>query len=193
MKLRSAAALVCTGAGAVLLGACGPSVDLSVQAPATFPEEPGGFESATIERIVDGDTLVVRITGRTEGAGLGAALVGRTYRVRLIGIDTPESVDPRQPVQCFGREAAAATEALVDGRPVRLVKDVEETDGYDRLLRYVYIESEMVNARLVVNGYAHAYTYPPNIRHSKLFVHLEREARQSDRGLWSPETCNGAD
>ena len=82
--------------------------------------------------------------------------------------------------------------ALVEGRTVRLVKDVEEEDRYDRLLRYVYMESEMVNARLVANGYAHAYTYPPNVRHSDLFVRLERAARASDRGLWSPDACDGA-
>lgn len=186
------------GAGAFVMAvslmiACGPSVDLTVQAPATFPEEPGGFESATIDRVVDGDTLVVRITGRTDGPGAGEAAVGRTYRVRLIGIDTPESVDPRRPVECFGREAGSALSALVGDRTVRLVKDVEETDRYDRLLRYVYMDAEMVNARLVANGYAHAYTFPPNIRHSKLFVQLQREAREGDRGLWSPKTCGSGD
>jgi micrococcal nuclease len=175
---------------AAALSACGPSVDLTVQAPATFPEEPGGYEAATIERVVDGDTLVVRITGRTDGPGLGDSVVGRSYRVRLIGIDTPESVDPRRPVECFGHEAGAAMSALVKDRSVRLVKDVEETDRYDRLLRYVYMEAEMANARLVTNGYAHAYTFPPNVRHSDLFVRLEREARENDRGLWAPDTCN---
>ncbi|MCA1675420.1 MAG: thermonuclease family protein, partial [Actinobacteria bacterium] len=60
---------------------------------------------------------------------------------------------------------------------------------YDRLLRYVYLADEMANARLVVNGYASSYTYPPNIRHSELFVQLEREARDNGRGLWSPDTC----
>jgi micrococcal nuclease len=177
---------------AALLSTCGPSVDLTVQAPATFSDEPGGHESATIERVVDGDTLVVRITGRTDGPGAGEAAVGRSYRVRLIGIDTPESVDPRKPVECFGREAGVAMNALVEDRTVRLVKDVEEMDGYERLLRYVYMESEMVNARLVTNGYAHAYTFPPNIRHSSLFVQLEREARNEDRGLWSDDTCAGS-
>src|SRR5918994_3963027 len=130
--------------GALMLGgsaltACGPSVDLTVQAPATFSQEPGGYESATIERVVDGDTLVVRITGRTDGPGAGEAVVGRSYRVRLIGIDTPESVDPRRPVECFGREAGSALSALVGDRTVRLVKDMEETDRYDRLLRYAYM------------------------------------------------------
>jgi micrococcal nuclease len=117
--------------------------------------------------------------------------VGETLTVRLLGIDTPESVSPREPVECFGREAAAATAALLEGATVKLVKDVEERDGFDRLLRYVYLGAELANARLVANGYAHAYTYPPNIRHASLLVALEREAREANRGLWSPYGCNG--
>jgi micrococcal nuclease len=111
--------------------------------------------------------------------------------VRLMGIDAPESVHPRTPVECFGREASAAAKALLEGDTVRLVKDVEETDRYDRLLRYVYLGAEMANARLVLNGYALSYTYPPNVRHTDLFVRLQREARENDRGLWSPDTCEG--
>jgi micrococcal nuclease len=173
-------------------GACGGApVDLLVQGPATFNREPGGYETATVTRVVDGDTIVVRLTGRVDGPGAGAAGIGQEHRVRLIGIDTPESVKPNSPVECFGREASAAAKALLEGETVRLVKDVEETDRFDRLLRYVYFGDEMANARLVANGYAHAYTYPPNVRHADLFVQLEREAREGDRGLWSPDTCNG--
>ncbi len=140
--------------------------------------------------MVDGDTLVVEVTSRVEGPGAGEAGRGEA-RVRLIGIDTPESVDPRRPVQCFGKEASAAMKALVEGAEVRMVKDVEEADRFDRLLRYVYLGDEMINARMVSNGYASAFTYPPNVRHADLFVELEREARDNDRGLWSPDTCNG--
>ena len=176
----------------VLTTACaGHQVMLSEQAPATFEQEPRGFESGVVTRVVDGDTIEVEITGRRGGPGAGEAAVGREYTVRLIGIDTPESVDPRRPVECFGREASAATEALLAGEEVRLVKDVSETDRFDRLVRYVYLGEEMANARLVVNGYANAYTYPPDVRHSSLFVALEREARDDDRGLWSPDTCSG--
>lgn len=179
---------------ALLLSACSAhQVVLTQQAPATFAEEPGGHEEATVVRVVDGDTIVVRIDERIDGAGAGLAEPGQEHPVRLIGIDTPESVRPGTPVECFGREASSAAKALLEGAAVRLVKDVEEADRYDRLLRYVYIGEEMANARLVVNGYASAYTYPPNIRHSRLFVQLEREARESDRGLWSADTCNGQD
>lgn len=186
MKIRSFLLL------AMLLSACGGhDVVLTTQAPATLEQESGGYEEAVVTNVVDGDTVDVEITGRSEGPGAGEAEVGSEYRVRLIGIDTPESVKPNSPVECFGEEASAATAALIDGADVKLVKDVEETDQYDRLLRYIYIGSEMANARLIANGYATAYTYPPNIRHSDLFVELEREAREGDRGLWAPDTCDG--
>ena len=171
--------------------ACAHQVDLTHQAPATLAEEPPGFEDATVVRVVDGDTIVVEVTGRTDGPGAGAAPEGEEHRVRLIGIDTPESVKPGSPVECFGREASEAAKALLEGQDVQLVKDVEERDAYDRLLRYVYIGSEMANARLVANGYASAYTYPPNVRHADLFVDLEGEARDRGLGLWSSDTCDG--
>jgi micrococcal nuclease len=167
-------------------------VVLNRQAPATLLREPPGHELGEVTRVVDGDTIEVRITGRVDGPGAGAARIGRSYDVRLIGIDTPESVKPNSPVECFGREASAAAKALLEGSAVKLVKDVEETDRYNRLLRYVYLGHELANARLVVNGYAAAYTYPPNVRHSELFVVLQGEASQEQRGLWSPETCDGA-
>lgn len=178
---------------ALLLCACaGHQVNLTAQAPATWGVEPGGYEAGTVTRVVDGDTVEVEVTERVEGPGLGDTVAGETYDVRLIGIDTPESVKPGSPVECFGKEASAALDALIGDAQVRMVKDVENTDQYDRLLRYVYLGEEMANARLVVNGYASAYTYPPNVRHSDLFVQLAREAREGDKGLWSSQTCNGA-
>ncbi len=172
-----------------LAGCGGHRVLLKRQAPATLSEEPGGYEAAVVERVIDGDTVEVRITDRIDGLGAGRAMPGRTYSVRLIGIDTPESVRPGSPVECFGKEASAATTGLLEGRRVRLVKDVEETDAYGRLLRYVYLGSEMANARLVINGYAHAYTYPPDVRHSALFVSLQRRARAGGYGLWAEGAC----
>ena len=183
--------LVCAALLLLSANCARPPVLLDHQAPATFGQEPGGYEDADVVRVVDGDTAIVRITGRVEGPGAGAAVVGREYSVRFLGIDTPESVKPNSPVECFGKEASAATTALLHGAHVRLVKDVEETDQYDRLLRYVYLGDEMANARLVVNGYAQVYTYPPNVRHADLFVALEGDARDHNRGSWSPETCGG--
>ena len=176
---------------ALATGCAHPPILLDRQAPATFAQEPGGYEEADVVRVVDGDTVIARVTGRVEGPGAGDAVAGAEYSVRFLGIDTPESVKPDSPVECFGKEASAATAALLDGAHVRLVKDVEETDQYDRLLRYVYVGDEMANGRLVVNGYAQVFTYPPNVRHADLFVALERDARDHDRGLWAPQSCNG--
>ncbi|MFN2587794.1 MAG: thermonuclease family protein [Actinomycetota bacterium] len=75
---------------------------------------------------------------------------------------------------------------------MRLVRDVEEQDSFGRLLRYVYLEEELANARLVANGYALAYEYPPNTRWSEVFVQLQRGAREADRGLWSSDSCSGS-
>lgn len=188
MRSSLAAALA---ALAALTSCATHQVMLDHQAPPTRPSEPPGFETATVTRVIDGDTVEVMIESVSPGPGAGATIVGESYNVRLTGIDTPESVKPGTPVECFAREASAATKALLEGAEVVLVKDVEDADRYDRLLRYIYMGDEMANARLVTNGYAFAYTYPPNIRHSELFVQLQREARERNRGLWSPETCNG--
>ncbi|HWC14051.1 MAG TPA: thermonuclease family protein [Actinomycetota bacterium] len=182
------------GAALLLLVACDPhQVVLDVQAPATRAQEPPGLERATVRRVIDGDTIEVVIEEIDPGPGAGETERGQTYKLRLIGIDTPESVKPRSPVECFAREASAATKALLQGAEVVLVKDVENVDRYDRLLRYVYVADEMANARLVANGYAHAYTYPPNTRHSLVLQNLQREAREAKRGLWFPETCRAKD
>jgi micrococcal nuclease len=131
------------------------------------------FGSARVVRVVDGDTIRVSIGGRTE-------------RVRYIGVDTPESVKPGTPVQCYAKRAAAANEALVAGRTVRLVGDVEHRDRYGRLLAYVYREPDgaFVNARLVRDGYARTLTIPPNVAHAGEFARLARAAREGERGLW---------
>ncbi|MDQ4095832.1 MAG: thermonuclease family protein, partial [Actinomycetota bacterium] len=148
-----------------------------------------GYEEATVLDVIDGDTLRVRVDAVVPGPGAGHATPGEAFDVRLLGIDTPETVKPGEEVECFGREASAAARALLEGREVRLVDDVEDVDGFGRLLRYVYIADEMANARLVVNGYASVYTYPPNVRHADLFVILQRQARADERGLWSDEAC----
>ena len=158
--------------------ACAAPVNLTVQAPPTLADEPVEGEPALVTRVVDGDTIEVSLGGAIED-------------IRLLGIDTPESVKPNSPIECFGREASAAAEAFLSNAEVTLVRDVEDRDRYGRLLRYVYVGEEMANARLVVNGYATAYTYPPNVRHAELFVQLQREASEAERGLWSPQTCDG--
>lgn len=145
-------------------------------APGPSNSVPGARgEIATVVRVVDGDTIRVRV-GTTQES------------VRLIGIDTPETVDPRKAVQCFGREASDRTKALLPvGTTVRLVADVEGRDRYKRMLRYVYRDADglFVNEALVRDGYARVYTYPPNVAHANDFVAAERDARANQRGLWS--------
>ena len=124
--------------------------------------------------MVDGDTIRVMQDGREEA-------------VRYIGVDTPESVKPGSPVECFGKAAGRANERLVEGERVRLVADVEPRDRYGRLLAYVHRARDglFVNAELVRRGYATVATYPPNVAHAGEFRRLANGARMSGRGLWS--------
>jgi micrococcal nuclease len=126
-----------------------------------------------VGRVVDGDTIRVHI--------------GTEETVRLIGIDTPESVDPRSPVECFGQEASAHLKELLPvGTRVRLVRDVEARDRFDRLLAYVYrVEDDLfVNRQMALDGYADLLTFPPNVAHVEDFTTAVREAREAGRGLW---------
>jgi len=126
-------------------------------------------------RVVDGDTVVAAIGGVEE-------------RIRLIGINTPESVDPNRPVQCFGPEASHRTKQLLPpGTPVRLVRDAEARDKYDRLLAYVYRSGDdlFVNLDLVAEGLAISYPFPPNTAHRSEFAAAERAARNSNSGMWA--------
>lgn len=126
---------------------------------------------AEIVRVVDGDTVEARIGEEVED-------------VRLIGIDTPESVKPGAPVECFGPQAARFTKDLLEGEWVRLVFGVERRDPYDRLLAYAYLGPRFVNATLVRRGLAHTLTIPPNDRYAPLFERLELAAGRAGRGLW---------
>ncbi|MCD6094576.1 thermonuclease family protein [bacterium] len=105
--------------------------------------------------------------------------------VRYIGIDAPETFHPSKPVQCFGREASNKNKELVEGKLVRLEKDITNRDKYGRLLRYVWVGDLFVNDYLVRQGYAYVYTYPPDVKYSKQFVQAQREARENNRGLWA--------
>jgi micrococcal nuclease len=138
-------------------------------------DDPGPASASVgrVVRVVDGDTIRVSIGGREE-------------RVRYIGIDTPESVKPGTPVQCFAKKASAENARLVAGKRVRLERDVEERDRYGRLLAYVYPAAggPMVNETLVRKGYARPLTIPPDVRHAERFRRLADEARRAGRGLW---------
>ena len=134
-----------------------------------------------------GDPSIGKVTKVTDGDTIHVAIGGGDETVRLIGIDTPETVDPRQPVGCFGKEASNRTKELLPvGTKVRLVRDVEARDRYDRLLAYVYrVQDDLfVNLSLAEDGYADLLTYPPNIAHVEDFTTAVREAREAGRGLW---------
>jgi micrococcal nuclease len=135
------------------------------------PADGGGTGLAKVTRVVDGDTLEVRLDGRSE-------------KVRLIGVDTPESVRPGTPVECYAKAASAETRRLVGGRRVTLRFDVERRDRYGRLLAYVYRDGLFVNAALVQRGYARTLTIPPNVEHAGELARLARTARHEGRGLW---------
>ncbi|MEZ5169262.1 MAG: thermonuclease family protein [Acidimicrobiia bacterium] len=169
---RSISVVAAALAALVLAAACGTGDDDNTPVAGSVGSDglPAG-DDAVIERVVDGDTLVV---------------AGGT-RIRLIGIDTPETVHPSKPVECFGREASAVTEQLLaPGTEVRLVYDVERTDRYDRTLAYVYRLDDglFVNAELLEQGYAQISTFPPNVAHVDEFRDLQTEAREEQRGLW---------
>lgn len=131
--------------------------------------------NAVVELVVDGDTVDVTVGGDGE-------------RVRLIGIDTPETKRPDTPVECFGPEATAFTQSLLPpDTPVRLERDVVGRDDYGRILAYVYRVSDgiLVNYEIIRQGYARPLTIPPNAAHADLFVEAARQAERDDVGLWS--------
>jgi micrococcal nuclease len=128
--------------------------------------------TASVVDVVDGDTIEVALDGRVED-------------VRYIGIDTPESVAPGQPVECFGHRASERNARLVGGERVRLAFDAERRDRYGRLLAYVYLGERFVNGELVEGGYARTLEIEPNTSKAPLLDRLEAEAGRDGRGLWA--------
>lgn len=132
-----------------------------------------------VEKFEDGDTITINMDGTSE-------------RIRMIGVDTPETQDPRKPVQCFGKAASAFTRQLIGDQRVRLVADSQSDnrDRYNRLLRYVYLpDGKLVQAEIIKQGYGFAYTSFP-FEKSVEFKAYETEARQQNKGLWN--TCDPA-
>ncbi len=145
-------------------------------APAFAPDGP--TVEARVDRVVDGDTIIV-------------ILAGQRQRLRYIGIDSPESVKPDTPVERMGREATAANQALVEGRTVVLETDVSDTDRFGRLLRDVWVERDgvlvLVNLEMVRMGFAHVTTFPPDVKYADRLLAALDEARASGVGLWGPD------
>jgi micrococcal nuclease len=174
------AAALAAGAGGGVFATGGSQEAQRVPGTGVAEHGPGaaaaGSRIARVVRVVDGDTILVRLAGRRE-------------RLRYIGIDAPESVKPGAPVECFGPQASAFNRRLLEGEQVRLERDVSARDRYDRLLAYVYRVRDglFVNAELVRRGFARARAYPPDTRHVARLAALERSARKEGRGLW--RTC----
>ena len=145
----------------------GPGTD-----PGAGGDPAGESVEGEVERVVDGDTIEVGLDGGTED-------------VRYIGIDTPETVKPDTPVQCFGPQASERNHELVEGERVRLVFDRERRDVYGRLLAYVYVGDDFINADLIEGGYARTLEIEPNTSQAPRLGRLEDEAAAAGRGLWS--------
>mgnify|MGYP000892792595 CR=1 FL=1 len=128
--------------------------------------------AARVVRVIDGDTVEVEIDGKRE-------------TVRMIGVDTPETVHPEKEVEYYGKEASNFTKSKLEGKDVQLELDVQERDRYGRLLAYIWVGGELFNETLVKEGYAKVSTYPPNVKYVDRFTAAEREAREAGRGLWA--------
>jgi micrococcal nuclease len=138
-------------------------------------DAPGASQhlSGRVVRAVDGDTLEVALDG------------GPTETVRLIGVDTPETVKPDTPVQCFGPRASAFEHEHVEGHRVRLVTGVEPRDYYGRLLAYVWLDDRFLEAELLSRGLARVLTFHPNDRFAHRFEGIAQKAAKAGKGLWN--------
>lgn len=126
-----------------------------------------------VTRVVDGDTIKINLAGKTE-------------TVRLLGIDTPETVDPRKPVQCYGKEASDHLNTLLSGKSVQLETDDSQgkRDKYDRLLAYIWLGGKLINQQMVSDGFAFEYTYNLPYKYQQQFNEAQNSARSQNLGLW---------
>ncbi len=163
---KGAALAAALAALALTLSACASAKEDAVAERACYP----------VSRVVDGDTFRIDVGG------------GRDDIVRMIGVDTPETVKPNAPVESYGQEASEFTKRLLTGKTACIERDVGERDRFDRLLAYVYLEDgTFVNEKLLEEGLATVLTIPPNTRYEGELAAAEREARKAGRGLWAEE------
>lgn len=138
-----------------------------------------GEAQVQVDRIIDGDTIDVLVNGEEK-------------RIRLIGLNTPETKDPRKPVECFGKEASLYITQLLEGKTVRLEADdsQDQQDRYGRLLRYVFVGEMNVNLEMIRQGYGYEYTYERPYRYQAEFKAAQQEALDQKRGLWGIDGCS---
>ena len=145
-----------------------------------YPTMPQGIRGPfTVTKVVDGDTIHVDANGQR-------------LKIRMIGLDTPETVDPRKPVQCFALEASAQAKTALSSQSVYLETDPSQdsVDRYGRTLAYIWTASgRLVNLDMIAEGFAHEYTYDLPYRYQQILRTAEDDARTHERGLWSPSTC----
>ncbi len=138
----------------------------------TVSSEKNNHISAQVLRVIDGDTFIARVYGRTE-------------RIRLLLIDTPETVHPTKPVEPFGKEASNFTKKILENQTVSLELDVQERDQYRRILAYVYLkDGTMLNEQLLKNGLAKVVVFPPNVKYVDPFRRIQKEAQHEQIGMW---------
>ena len=155
------------------------NVTTSMTDAATTPPLPN--DTYPVEKVIDGDTISI-------------IKDGKTVALRLIGLDTPETVDPRKPVQCFGKAASGKAKELLTGKTVRLEFDASQgmLDKYGRTLAYVFLPNgTLFNQYMIAEGYGHEYTYNLPYKYQKEFKEAQRRAREQKKGLWADDTCVG--
>lgn len=151
--------------------------------------------ATTTQETINGDTVTYYpVTKVTDGDTIQVSINGTVEKIRLIGINTPETVDPRKTVQCFGKEASDRMKDLAEGKQVRLEYDDSQgyRDTYGRVLAYVYLEDkQMLNRKMIAEGYAYEYTYMTPYKYQTEFREVQNLAKISARGLWAEDSCNG--
>jgi micrococcal nuclease len=147
------------------------------RAPTASKSQPAHGTTVTVSRVVDGDTIEI------------SPAIDGVQEVRLIGVDTPETVDPTEGVEPYGPQASAFAKRELTGKRINLEFDEERIDQYDRLLAYIHTGGSMFNEELVEQGYAQAYPYPPNTAHAAMFAAAQRRARAVGLGIWGLTTA----
>lgn len=145
-------------------------------------------KSNTVGSSLSGYYEVISVT---DGDTIRINFKGISTPVRLIGIDTPEVNHPSEPIQCYGKEASQKLTSLINGKIVKIERDVSETDRYGRILAYIWLNEELINETMVKDGYAFSSAYPPDIKYQSVLDAAEKYARTNELGLWSKSTCNG--